>query len=148
MLRRIVFTALCIFLVLVSGGWGQDGEESFLYSFLEGTYQVIGQWPDSDEKYGGKTVVRRKGDHLQVIRSINGEEIEGTGRIATATADKIPVLKVTFFRGGRRYEATYLIHSDLDNYARLTGYVYTEAGETKSPGLEAWFIDRQSLKRK
>jgi hypothetical protein len=93
-MRRIVFAALGIVLVLVSGGWGQDGEEAFLCSFLEGTYQIIGQWPDSDEKYRGTASVKRDGDHLQVIRSINGEEIEGSGRIATATADKIPVLKV------------------------------------------------------
>ena len=85
------------------------------------------------------------GDHLRMLRSIDGEEIEGIGRIATATADKIKVLKVHFSQRGRRYEATYIIDSDLDNYARLTGHLYFEAVKTKRPGLEALFIDHQSL---
>jgi len=41
----------------------------------------------------------------------------------------------------KSYEATYLIDSDLDNYGRLTGYLYIKGTETKKPGLEALFID-------
>lgn len=145
-MKRINFLALPMILIIVSGVWAQDGEVEFLYEFLQGTYQVIGRWPDSSESYNGKVVIKSRGDHLQVLRCIDGEEIEGVGRIATVTADKIKVLTVEFSQRGRRYEATYIIDSDLDNYARLTGYVYLQKGETKRPGLEALFIDHQSLK--
>lgn len=34
----------------------------------------------------------------------------------------------------------YMIGSDLDNFARLTGKVYFPDWETKIPGMEAMFI--------
>ena len=68
------------------------------------------------------------------------------GRIIRATADKIKVLRVEFVHKGRKYGGTYLIGSDLDNYARLTGYLYLKKGKTTKPGLEALFIERQPLK--
>ena len=46
----------------------------------------------------------------------------------------------------RHYEATYFFNSDLDNYARLLGYLYVIQGGTKEPGLEALFIDHQTLR--
>ena len=147
-MKRINFLAVSLVLIVISAVWAQDGEVEFLYTFLQGTYQVIGRWPDSNETYNGKIVIKRKGDCLQVLRSINGEEIEGVGRIATATADKIKVLTVGFSQRGRRYEATYIIDSDLDNYARLTGYLYLKTAKTKRRGLEALFIDHQSLEGK
>ena len=49
------------------------------------------------------------------------------------------MLKVTFTESGKLYEATYLIHSDLDNYGRLTGYTYLQNQTTKKAGLEALF---------
>ena len=140
-MKRIDFLAVSLILIIVSGVWAQDGEVEFLHEFLRGTYQVIGRWPDSNKSYNGKVVIKSKGDHLQVLRSINGEEIKGVGRIAAATADKIKVLTVEFPQHGRRYEAKYIIDSDLDNFARLTGYLYLKTGETKKPGLEALFID-------
>jgi len=140
-MKRINFIAALLIIIFVSGVWAQDREVEFLYSFLRGTYQVIGRWPDSNESYNGKVVIKSKGDHLQLFRSINGEEIEGIGRISTATADKIKVLTVRFSQHGRRYGATYMIDYDLDNYARLSGYLYLETGETKRPGLEALFSD-------
>jgi hypothetical protein len=147
-MKRISILVVALVLIAVSGVWAQDDKVEFLYGFVQGTYQVIGRWPDSDETYAGKVVLKRKGDHLQVLRSINGEEIEGVGRIATATADKIKVLRVQFSQRDRRYEATYLINSDLDNYARLTGYLFLKTGETRRPGLEALFIDHYSLEGK
>jgi hypothetical protein len=68
------------------------------------------------------------------------------GKIEAATADKIKVLRIRFIDENKNYEATYLINSDLDNYARLSGFLYLIQGETKVPGLEALFIDHQALK--
>lgn len=144
-MKRIILLAVSLNLLAVAGGWAQDAEVAFLRSFLQGTYQVIGKWPDSDESYHGKVVIKSKGDHLQVLRSIKGEETEGVGRIAFATADRIKILQVEFLHRGRGYEATYMIDSDLDNYARLTGHLYLRTGTTGKPGLEALFIDFQSL---
>jgi len=142
-MKRMHFIALSVSLIFISGVWAQDTESDFLYAFLQGTYRAIGKWPDTNRMYHGQVVFKNKGDHIQVIRSISGEVIEGVGRIATATADKIKVLRVQFSHGGRSMEATYLIHSDLDNYARLTGHLYFKAGPTRTPGLEALFIDRK-----
>ena len=133
-------------LLAASSALALDSEAEFLCGFLEGTYQVIGTKPDSRECYSGKIVLKCKGDHLQVVRTVNGKKIKGTGRIVRATADKIKVLRVEFTQGGRRYGATYLIGSDLDNYARLTGYLYLKKGKTAKPGLEALFIERWPLK--
>ena len=145
--KPIRFIVLSFILIFVSGVWAQDREEEFLYSFLQGTYQAIGRWPDSNENYSGKVVLKSKGDHLRVHRTINGKVVEGVGQIDTATADKVKVLTVEFSQEGREYMATYLIDSDLDNYARLSGYIYLKTGKTKSPGLEALFIDHQALKK-
>ncbi len=118
-----------------------DMETDFLYNFLKGSYLLIGTQPDSNETYTGNVTVKRKGKELEVIRKITNKTIKGEGRIEYATADRRKVLRVRFVDGNQRYEATYLICSDLDNYARLTGYVYLKDGRTKVPGLEAWFID-------
>ena len=122
---------------------GNGRDIDFLYRFLQGHYTLVGKFPDSNKTYGGKVILRKKADGLEVIRRINGKEIRGTGRIETATADRIKVLRVRFVDSGKNYEATYLIHSDLDNYARLTGYLYLKKGGTTKPGLEALFTDHQ-----
>lgn len=113
----------------------------FLYDFLEGAYLVIGTRPGSRSAYSGTAVVKRAGNRLEVIRRIAGKEIVGIGTVESATADKRLVLRVRFTDKGRAREATYIVCSDLDNYPRLTGYVYSRDGSTKIPGLEAWFSD-------
>ncbi|MBW2094575.1 MAG: hypothetical protein JRI80_06770 [Deltaproteobacteria bacterium] len=123
---------------------GRGGEVDFLYGFLQGQYSLVGESPESKKTYAGKVILRKSAEGLEVIRKIKGKEIRGTGKIETATADRIKVLRVRFVEGGKNYEATYLIHSDLDNYARLTGYLYLKEGGTTKPGLEALFIDQQS----
>lgn len=120
-------------------------ENEFLYGFLKGSYQVIGRLPDSSKTYTGTVVLKNEGDHFEIIRMIEGDMIKGTGKIETATAEKIKVLRVHFIEKNKHYEVTYLIHSDLDNYGRLTGYLYLEKRQTKIPGLEALFIDYQAI---
>ena len=115
-----------------------DGD--FLNSFLMGSYELIGRLPDSDMTYTGKVVLKKSGDDFEVTRVVKNKVIKGTGKIETAAADKIKVLRIRFIDENKSYEGTYLIDSDLDNYARLTGYVYLQGGGTKAPGLEALFV--------
>ncbi len=114
----------------------------FLYGFLQGTYNLIGKLPDSDKIYSGKVILKKKGNIMEVTRIIKGGHTKGSGRIETATGDRIKVFRVRFIKQNIRYEVTYLISSDLDNYGRLSGYLYLQKGGTKIPGLEALFIDR------
>lgn len=120
-------------------------ENEFLYGFLKGPYQVIGRFPDSSKTYTGTVVFKNEYDHFEIIRIIEGNMIKGTGKIETATAEKTKVLRVHFVERNKHYEITYIIHSDLDNYGRLTGYLYLKKGQTKIPGLEALFTDYQAI---
>lgn len=147
---KIFYLVLALLAFSLSAVWaqgpGNSSEEDSLYAFLEGTYHLIGRLPDSNKIYFGKVVLKKTDDELQVTRVINGKEIKGVGKIEAATADKIKVLRIRFIDESKRYEATYLINSDLDNYARLSGYLYLIQGGTKVPGMEALFTDYQALK--
>ncbi|HEY4281651.1 MAG TPA: hypothetical protein VGM62_01215 [Chthoniobacterales bacterium] len=108
--------------------------------FVEGEYVLIGRRPGSDATYTGRLVLRDKVEGLDFTRTIGGDR--QTGRVVFDTkADESgkPVLKIRFSMDGQKYEATYLWHTDLSNFARLTGYVYLADGKTKFPGLEALF---------
>ena len=135
-----------IILVFISSSvWAQNkcGDIEFLYDFLQGTYKVIGKMPDSNQTYTGKVILKIEGNQMQVIRKIGSKEIKGIGKIEIATGDEIKVLRVRFREYDKTYEVTYIINSDLDNYARLSGYMYLEDGGTIIPGMEALFIDHQ-----
>jgi len=112
----------------------------FLRGFLAGEYDLIGRKPDSATTYTGRVTIRDEGGTLQVIRIIDGKTAHGTMQIDTAAgADRIPVLRMRFSMDGHEFEATYIWQSDLDNYPRLTGYIYLPKNQTKSVGLEALF---------
>lgn len=141
-MKKIKCLAMAICFLAVAPVWAQDEETGDLIGFLQGTYRLVGQWPDSGETYQGVVVMKSQGDRLAIERTINGRVVQAAGRITKATADGIKVLTVTFSRRNLKYQATYLIQADLDNYARLTGYLYQASGKTVKPGLEAMFIDR------
>jgi hypothetical protein len=124
-----------------------ENDTDFLYDFLKGSYELVGRWPDSNETYSGKIILEKDREHLRVVRLINGKKIAGIGRIETATSDKVKVLRIRFKQEEREYEGTYLISSDLENYGRLTGYLYLKNGKTKYPGLEAFFIVPDALRK-
>jgi hypothetical protein len=129
----------------VNSAWSADTaskplDAEFLRGFLAGEYDVIGRKPDSLTTYTGRVTIREVGGNLEVMRVIDGKTERGTIQFdTTAGADRIPVLRAHFSMGGQEYEATYLWRSDLDNYPRLTGYIYLPKNQTKSPGLEALF---------
>ena len=116
-------------------------DDDFVAGFLEGEYVVIGKKPDSEETYAGRMIFKKHGADLEFSRRIAGETFDGPVTLdKTASESGKPVLRVRFSLGGQPYEATYLWSSDLNNYARLTGYVYSPIkGKTKFPGLEALF---------
>ena len=118
-------------------GRAQDDE---LLAFLENTYEVVGRYPESGSTYSGTLTLTRKDNELVMTREIRGKKGIGTARLAGATADALTVLKAEFIEGKQKYQATYIICSDLDNYARLSGWTYFKSRETKKPGMETLFI--------
>lgn len=116
--------------------------QEFLYEYLAGHYIAIGKELNSDHTYIGKVVFSYEKGRFTVTREIRGTILKGQGRIEPALgADAADVLRVRFVRAGQQYEITYLWRSDLDNYARLSGYLYQPGKQTNSPGMEALFID-------
>ncbi len=154
---------LGVFLLFIFAGQflkAQDEQAQFLRSFLAGQYSIIGRWCDTDSTYRGTVTVSIKNETtatpkkstalnqsaLHILRTIGGKTIEAVGRIENATADNVKVLRIRFNQDGQQYEGTFLIASDLDNYARLSGYIYLQNGMTKQPGLEAWFISHRTAR--
>lgn len=113
-------------------------------AFLEGSYEVIGRSPDSEDLYSGTVTMmlsNSEAETLSVTRTIGGTSIQGEGAFAETRSDAVTVLRVAYKEDGQNREVTYLIEVDLDNYARLTGYVYQKDGETQLPGVEVLFND-------
>ncbi|PKN86016.1 MAG: hypothetical protein CVU51_07835 [Deltaproteobacteria bacterium HGW-Deltaproteobacteria-1] len=117
----------------------RDREDSLL-GFITGSYEVIGKRPDGGGTYQGTMTLVRKGRELVITRTIEGRKITGTAKIIAATSDEIPVLQADFTERNQKHRIIYMIGSDLDNFARLTGKVFFPDRETKIPGLEALFI--------
>jgi hypothetical protein len=140
-MKRLEFIVLFLLMANATFAINLDADTDFLYGYLPGTYILIGKAPDSNVTYYGTVEFIKEESGLKVIRSISGKIVTGEGRIEYATADKTQVLRVRFIENKKQYEATYLIGSDLDNYGRLTGFLYEKEGKTKLPGLEALFSD-------
>lgn len=143
-------TACVVFSLIVecSVCLADDGfDREFLSQFLVGTYRIVGKWPDSPDTYTGVAVISREGYFLRVEREIGGEKDAGTGEVKRSETDGIPVLKITFQSAGLAYEGTYIWSSDLDNYARISGYVTRQGPgrRTKDPGMECFFIRQPAL---
>ena len=116
----------------------KDREESLL-GFLTGYYEVIGKHPNKGGTYHGTATLTRKDNELIVTRNINGKKTTGIAKIISATADEIPILQADFTEGRQKHRIIYMIGSDLDNFARLTGKVHFPDRETNIPGMEALF---------
>ncbi len=126
-------------------------EEDPLVSFVQGKYEVVGRRALSSATYSGTISVHAQSDgKLEIVRTIPGEaQVTGSGRIESAM-DGVKVLKIRFRQENMIYEGVFMIHSDMDNYGRLSGYVFPKEkydGKTlkpikqvDKPGIEAWFI--------
>lgn len=151
-MRRIAAIFFFVSMVLTAAAGAPAGAQDIkepgeFLSSLVGTYDVIGRFPDSRKTYSGEVNISRDGNRLVLERKINGVKTTCEASLQAATADRIPVIRASWKQGKIEYGATYLVHTDLDNYPRLTGYVY-RAGKgtaTSSPGLEALFIKQAQI---
>jgi hypothetical protein len=144
-MKRVIIYAAVLILIFSSFTFAEEpmkgqGQEDSLLTFLEGSYDVVGKYPESGITYSGKMTLTRKDNVLEITRNIKGKKIKGSARLIAVTSDDIPVLQADLTQGKAKIQATYIISTDLDNYARLTGKVYFTGRKTKSPGLEALFI--------
>jgi len=134
-----------LLMFLHPNAYAQKTENDLLYDFLVGNYTVVGKYPETNDTYTGLISFTRQNDSLKMTRHIQGKTIVGKAWIEEVLADKIKVLRAGFEENGRKYEITYMIDSDLDNYARLTGLVYFKSEKTREPGLEALFITHEFM---
>ena len=150
-LAAFIFTLLLPFSVSESSIANEPGPSpanddiDSLLDYFTGSYRLIGKQLDSSKTFLGRVVINRKGNQLQILRTVNGTTVEGVGTIQTAPLTSSRVLRIRFSSGASKFQGTYLFHSDLDNYARITGYLYKidpKTGapiDTKNPGLETLF---------
>ena len=130
-------------LMFTTGAAGQTRGQQ-LEGYIQGTYLLIGKHLDSTDTYYGELSISKSESGLSVTKTISGNVIRGTASIAHATSEHTPDLKIRFNEDGKDYEEACLVASDLDNYARITCYLYIPGTKTKNPGMEAFFIKPSS----
>lgn len=146
-MKRSFLYAAVLFLICslsdFAGAQSLDREqEDQLLTFLEGTYDTVGRYPQGGTTYWGVVTLKRDHRTIKMTRIIQGKKTTGNARIIAVTGDNIPVLQADYTENGRALRTTYMIHSDIDNYGRLTGRIYYTGRDKISPGLEALFISR------
>jgi hypothetical protein len=112
-------------------------------NYFAGEYAIVGRAPDSSHTYSGTIKIEEKSSgQFSIARKIDGRTTIGVAFFDPAgpPAEHPVVLRIRFTDHGKEFEGTFLWRSDLDNYPRLTGFIYQRGGaKTKSAGLEAWF---------
>lgn len=126
---------------VAAGSSALKGDEDSLLGFVVGTYGVIGKRPGSAETYSGTATIMRSGNKLKIIRCIGGARFTGEGSIAYVTGDRIPNVIYHWLDGVQKYEGRYEIHSDIDNYARLSGPYVRTASDRAGWGWEMLYVD-------
>lgn len=134
-----ILVLICVLFFCASpSAFGAKDED--LSGFLNATYGLIGKKPGSSETYSGSVAIRPHGDGIEVVRCVGTSRITGKASIVPVTSDRIPNLKVEWRDGKDRYEAFYMIHSDADNYARLSG-PYVRLTDRAKFGWELLYVD-------
>lgn len=144
-MKKLILLAITVVVLtgslsFAAGSPADRGQKEDLLAFLENSYEVVGRYPEGGRTYYGTVTLTRRGDELVMTREIQGRKTVGKARIVAANADSVPVLQAEFTEGKQKYRATYILGSDLDNYARPSGWVYFAGRETKKPGMETLFI--------
>jgi hypothetical protein len=137
--RNLILFAL---LLLPRAVFAQEPDHDLL-DFMAGTYHVVGKSYESDQTYLGEVKMLVQKNQLKIIRMINGKKVTGTGHIEGSEMTASKILRIRFIQEGISYEETCLFQGDLDNYARITCYLYRPGIKTEASGLEALFISRK-----
>ena len=148
-------TAICIVLLLTIPSFSREEnaskapkeEKSFATVFVQANYVAVGRYPNSDSTYSAKITISEKDNKLVVTRTVNGKKVSGKADVVKSLGGDTEVLKISWVENKKSFLGTFLIDGDLDNYARLTGYIYNADNSTKKVGLEAWFCDYGQLER-
>lgn len=118
-----------------------NAEDNFLARYLVGNYLLIGQGVDSKSTYSGNVSMYLENNKLKVKRTIKGKVTIGQASFKQVLQGDSSVLRIQFSENGISFEETCLLRGDLDNYARITCYLYIPGADITNPGLEALFID-------
>lgn len=129
-------TLLLIFFPLIC-----TAEDEFLRTMVQGNYLLVGKAIDSDYTYHGKVQITDESGSLVVAREIYGKTTQGTASIESALGGDARVLRIRFTEQAVDYEQTCMVGNDLDNYARISCYLYRQNEKTMRPGLEVLFND-------
>ena len=133
----LMIATLVVLLAGIPFSRAEDGAIHEIERFVEGNYTLLGKAIASRKTYLGEISIERKTEGLEVTRRIEGSAVKGTAFVAHATPDKVPVLRIRFMEKGKQLEETCLVDGDLDNYARLTCYLYFTEEDVREPGMEA-----------
>ncbi len=115
----------------------ESAEYSSYYTFMAGSYRLIGQDLESNATYSGSVRMENREDHLDVIRTVGDTTMRGVARIVRTLDESPKVLVVTFKETGDK--AYYIWHTEFDNYARISGTL--ERDDTPA-AIEALFAIR------
>ncbi len=115
-----------------------DGDASFLLSFVAGDYALIGREPGGGAAYAGTARITQDGDQLILERQIGGGTVRAVGRAEVPSPPGEGQVLRFRWDDGHAMLMTCLVAGDLDNYARLT-CLWGADGQPREPGLEAMF---------
>ena len=132
---------LLVISILLSSVQAADSGKEFLADFVIGKYLLVGKKVDSFATYFGHVELFNGHGSLKIKRHIGGKTVLGQATIESAVQGDATVLRMRFDDNGAAYENNCLIQSDLDNYARISCYLYQPGVRTLNPGLEVLFID-------
>lgn len=134
-------TLLLALLFLSSNINALDAE---LSDFILGEYILIGKGLDSDSTYSGKVKIYMEDGEFKMSRQIGKVKIVGTAAIEKTAHGDAEVLRLRFTESSQLFEQTCLVQSDLDNYARISCYLYKPREDTNMPGMEVLFHDHNT----
>ena len=132
---------LIVLLAIISIANAGENREKGLEEHVQGNYFLLGKAIGNKDTYYGQISIKKVDSELQITRNISGEIVKGSAAIEHATPDEIPVLRMRFKDEEYEYESTCMVGSDLDNYARITCFLYIPGVTSMEPGMEALFIN-------
>ena len=77
---KFYLSAIILLLFMPTNILTEENQENsdFYYGFLNGVYDVIGRYPDSNQTYTGKVIFKKSHETLEVIRNINNNTIKAS----------------------------------------------------------------------